>query len=332
MAELFKKCIYTQASEFGGGKSDSLVHLVSDDTGVSVRKTSRSGQIPSTRQGTEHDMLALDEKMFPGETLLNPTTICSSCEEMECLVSKYIEGAHIDGVLCLDGNPKEAHHLRMMVIEIMEKKGYFNQKGTTKDKAMWEQWLEKRANLLTSILNKTTELSSILDEEDTVELQKIIHKITPILTNPDKEIPVGIFPRDITPGNALIGENGKPILIDQHIFEGDPVIVPIKLTFGWRLLSNTYTDYGVLSNSFKKHLSLKEEIEQLDAEMLEKIKSFYPDDPDFESRYHAAMIIRHIRGLEFVLKENRDSMPIESIREIASEIMSYIYLANSMIN
>ncbi len=320
---LFDNCIYTHEKKFHGGKSNSHVDLVSDTTGnLLVRKTTPDGKMNSATKNSQLEMSQIDREQFPGNPLVAIGVLCEECKAISCILTKFIQGESIDELLCEKNDLGIAHKYRMKIIEIMEKKGYFRQENKSKDKSMWIKWLEKRQKLFSEILDGTSKIINYIEPSELPEIESILQNAINILTNPNTEIPIGIFPRDITPGNALIGENEEPILIDQQVFTGDPVIVAIKLTFGWRLLSNTFTDKGTSWDDLQKHLSIKDKIKLSDQEMLDAISSQFPNDPDFLNRYHAAMIIRHIRGIEFVASENIEDEKL--IKALTKEIISYI--------
>ncbi|MDP3982526.1 MAG: hypothetical protein Q8Q65_00410 [bacterium] len=109
----------------------------------------------------------------------------------------------------------------------------------------------------------------------------------------------------MNPGNVFLNGGNSLAVVDQTMLFGSPALVPAKLLFGWRRVSNSKVD--TLSYIDVNNIADEtERVMKLDNQFLDQFSSFYPSSQAIIRQVGACQIIRHARGLMRFAKENPD--------------------------
>lgn len=312
-------CVFPEEQELVGGRSGSEIIRVTGPGNRQLVRKSKYGALPVDEVGgSERQAFLLDEFLFAGGNFIEPVHPCSLCEKKVCSLGPFVDGQMLDELICT--NIYKAHAVRLQIMDIMESKGYFKQERNLPGGTMWEQWLANREDCL-NVLREYVENDDPRQWLGDINLPRVTVEAIGILIDPKTFVPHGFFPRDLNPANIIVSHNGTVRVIDQTMLFGDPAIIPLKLVIGWRRLSNASAS-STLIESIKAFEEQRQEVDALDAEMLKRCMSYYPKYPEYEQRFHAALLIRHVRGLISARKKYAGDSLLQEVEQVIGGYIS----------
>ena len=287
-------------SELSGGISGNSVAVVRYKDGTQVvRKSSPYGSPTDMRGLDERSTWVLDEAFFYGAEM--PLFIHAQRIELPNGTS-YLEMPFHTGYTCdesiKNGNIEEVLVQRRDLLELLKRKGYFyGSQRLTGTNECWQKYILDHSNLWRQIADPATCSQLLADwPERAVNPRLALCESLETLIS-THAIPNGFYPWDLHFGNIMVDPTTKHITaIDQTHWYGDPVIVPLKLSF---LMRATASPQNLPETVLTHLLSMY----ATDREVAQMVAENFPDDNDFMKRFQAASALRILKKISALSSE-----------------------------